>query len=66
MENNYTNINYIKPNETIISKQEYLNQIKKMIIQTIQKEPTVVLHTEQEILEKYDHSILATQNGQIV
>lgn len=66
MKNIYQNINFIQPDETIISRQEYLQQIKKMIIQTIQKEPTVVLHTDEEILEKYNHSIVAIHNSQIV
>lgn len=66
MKNDYTHINYTKPNENTISKQEYLNQIKKMIIKTIQNEPTVVLHSDQEILDKYEHGVIAIQNGQIV
>lgn len=66
MKDTYQNITYVQPDEMIISRQEYLQQIKKMIIQTIQKEPTVVLHTDEEILEKYNHSIIAIHNSQIV
>jgi len=60
------NIIYSTPNKKNISKEQYLKQIKKIIYTAFQEDPTIILHIDEEILEKYATSIVASDENNII
>lgn len=59
-------ISYNSPQSFSISSQQYLDHVKCMILTAFQKDPTIVVHSDEEIKEKYAHSIVALYRGLIV
>jgi len=60
------NIQILRASESMVSENEYLDSIKTLITETQKEDPTVVLHSDEEIIEKFKDSIIAIINGEIV
>jgi len=63
---NNANISFTTPQEANIDASMYKDHLKNLILQEIQTNPTMVLHTDEEILSKYDSSIIAVLDGKIM
>jgi hypothetical protein len=59
-------IYFTTPQEANIDASIYKEHLKDLILQEIHTNPTMVLHTDEEILSKYDSSIIAIVDGKIV
>ncbi len=64
--NIYDKINYNTPQKLDISVNDYLIQIKSMIINTLEEDPTIVLHSDEEIKDKYNNSLIAIHQNKII
>ena len=64
--NNIWNIHFIPPCEGNIDTDNYLQSIKDIIQKERESDPTIVLHTDDEILSKYASSVIAISDGKIL
>jgi len=53
-----TTIRFTIPDKANIDIEKYLYSIKQLIIKERESDPTVVLHSDQEIISKYHSSII--------
>lgn len=51
---------------SILSKKEYLWETQRLIKESIIHEPTLVLHSPKEILNRYNHSIIAILGNSLI
>jgi len=63
---NNANIFFTTPQDANIDASMYKEHLKDLILQEIHTNPTMVLHTDEEILSKYTSSIIAIVDGKIV
>jgi GNAT superfamily N-acetyltransferase len=63
---NKPSISFTTPQEANIGASTYKDNLKDLILQEIHTNPTMVLHTDEEIFSKYDSSIIAVVDGKIV
>ncbi len=61
-----SNISFTTPQEANIDASIYKDHLKDLILQEIHTNPTMVLHTDEEILSKYTSSVIAIVDGKIV
>jgi hypothetical protein len=63
---NKPSISFTTPQEANIDATTYKDHLKTLILQEIHTNPTMVLHTDEEILSKYNSSIIAVVDRKIV
>jgi predicted RNase H-related nuclease YkuK (DUF458 family) len=64
--NNTSKIELLPPYEGNVDADRYLHSIKHIIQKERKSDPTIVLHTDDEILSKYASSIVAVFEKKIV
>jgi hypothetical protein len=57
---------YTIPRLWWVDKNMYLASIKTMILDSLLYDPTIILHSDQEILDKYAHSVIALDGSKII
>lgn len=61
-----TTIRFTIPDKANIDMEKYLDSIKQLIIKERESDPTVVLHSDQEIISKYHSSIVWLIDSDII
>lgn len=59
-------INILSASDSWISQNEYLSQVKRMILESQALDPTIVLHSDEEILKRFSNSLVALSNWAII
>lgn len=52
--------------QEILAQDEYINQSKQLILKSIELDPTLVLHDDEEISFKYYHSLIAVKWNRMI
>jgi hypothetical protein len=66
MKTNLQNLMLIEAKNACISELKYLDSMKRMITESQELDPTVVLHSDKEILERFNHSVIAIIDNDII
>lgn len=52
--------------KNLVSEIDYLNSTKRIVTNSIKNDPTLVLHDDETILKRYDHSIVVIRRDWVI
>lgn len=60
------NIQILRAEDSPILEDKYLKSMKQLILRIQKDDPTIVLHTDNEIMDKYKNSLIAILDDEII